>query len=86
MTGRRGEAAEYLRKAFEDPKVEWVRKADVCKGLGIKASNLSGVIKHEAFEDFLGRDLIFNDGQRFVKHRVSFGAYPGGGWTADSEG
>jgi hypothetical protein len=85
MTGRRGEAAEYLRKAFEDPKVETVRKADVGKGLGIKSSNLSALMKHKEFEDFLGRELIFSDGQRFVKHRVLFDPYPGGGWMADGD-
>jgi hypothetical protein len=85
MTGRRGEAAEYLRRAFEDPKVETVRKVDVGRELGIKSSNLSALIKHKDFEDFLGREWIFSDGQRFVKHRVSFEPYPGGGWTAESD-
>lgn len=85
MTGRRGDVAEYLRKAFEDPKVDWVWKADVYKSMGVQKSNFSALIKHEFFQDFLGRELIFSEGHRFVKHRVSFGSYPGGGWMVDDD-
>jgi hypothetical protein len=85
MKGRRGEAAEYLRKAFEDPAVVCVRKADLYTGLGIQRSNFSALVKHEEFRDFLGRERIFSEGHRFVKHRISFEAFPGGGWTVDGD-
>jgi hypothetical protein len=85
MTGRRGEAAEYLRKAFGDPQVNSVRRADVYRSMDIERSNFSTLVKHPEFEDFLESELIFPEGHRFVKHRVSFEAYPGGGWVADGE-
>jgi hypothetical protein len=53
--------------------------------MGIESRNLSAVIKHPEFENFLGRELIFSEGQRFVKHRVSFEAYSGGGWMANTD-
>ena len=85
MTGRRGEVAEYLLNAFEDPEVDWVRKADMHRSLGLQRSNFSALIAHPEFQAFLGRELIFSEGHRFVKQRVSFGAYPGGGWTVDGD-
>lgn len=83
LTGRRRQLADSLLEAFEDPAVTSVRKMDVRKGLKIQASNLPALIDHAEFQDFMGRERIFSEGQRFVKHRVSFGAYPGGGWTVD---
>jgi len=85
MTGRRGEVAQYLLKAFENPAVDVVRKADMHRHMGIHRSNFSALIKHAEFQDFLGRELIFSEGQRFVKHRVSFAPFPGGGWLGDGE-
>lgn len=85
MTGRRGQAAEYLRMALENLEVDEVRKAALCRDIGINKGNLSAVINHPEFEEFLGSELIFAEGQRFVKHRVSFPPYPGGGWTGDCE-
>jgi hypothetical protein len=85
MTGRRGQAADYLCEAFGNPKVDWVRKGDLCRDLGIDKRNLSDVIKHPDFKEFLGSELIFAEGQRFVKQRISFDAYPGGGWEVDGD-
>lgn len=84
LTGRRRELADSLLDAFEDPAVTSVRKMDVRKSLKLQASNLAALIDHPEFQDFMGRERIFSEGQRFVKHRVSFGAYPGGGWTCES--
>jgi hypothetical protein len=81
MMGQRGQAADYLRGAFRDPEVDCVRKADLCRHLGIDKRNLSAVINHAEFKEFLGSELIFTEGQRFLKHRVFFDPYPEGGWT-----
>ena len=85
MAGRRGDLAEYFLRTFEDPEVQWVRKGCVCEDLSLNSSNLSALIRHPEFEDFLGREHIFSEGQRFVKHRVSFEPWPGGGWVGGND-
>ena len=85
LTGRNGEAADYLRDAFKDLKVDRVRKADVYTKMGIHRSNFSAIIGHPDFAEFMGRERIFSEGQSFVKVHVSFEPYPGGGWTVDDD-